>query len=67
MIAIEVNGPQHDKFHPFFHNNSRAQFLKGIKRDMIKQEWLELNGIRLVEFVESDLNDTKLFYERLYA
>ena len=30
-IAIEVQGKQHTEFNKFFHNNSRADYLNGIK------------------------------------
>jgi hypothetical protein len=45
-IAIEVHGPQHEEFH-YFHNGSRATYLKGIKNDESKARWLELNGFAL--------------------
>ena len=48
-IAIEVNGSQHSKFNSFFHNNSRLDYLKSIKRDVKKAEWLEMNSIKLIE------------------
>lgn len=63
--AVEVNGPQHDKFNKFFHDDSRIKFLAGIKRDMLKYQWLEKNNIKLIEFVEADLKDLASFYERL--
>lgn len=64
-VAIEVNGPQHDKFNKFFHDNSRLQFLKGIKRDTLKYQWLEKNGIFLIEIIEEDLKDLNHFYARI--
>ena len=30
-VAVEVNGRQHSSFNKFFHNNSRAEYLKSIK------------------------------------
>ena len=62
-IAVEVNGPQHDKFNKFFHNNSRLNFLAGIKRDMTKSKWLESNKIKLIEVIEADLKDEAVFYK----
>jgi len=53
-VAIEVNGPQHSSFVPFFHK-SRAEYLKAIKRDHIKSEWLEKNNFRLIEMEEKDV------------
>ena len=54
--AVEVNGDQHIKFNKFFHNNSRAQFLKSIKRDLNKSKWLENNGFTLIELYTKDVN-----------
>ena len=54
-IAIEVNGRQHSEFVPFFHK-SRSEYLKSIKRDHQKTEWLEKNNFKLLEVEEKDLN-----------
>ena len=54
-IAIEVNGAQHDNFNEFFHNHSRMNYLKSIKRDCKKEEWLEKNNFKLLEIYEKDL------------
>jgi hypothetical protein len=64
-LAIEFNGPQHDTFNPFFHNNSRTRFVDSMDRDCQKAKWLALNGIKLVEFIESDLKDLSSFYNKL--
>ena len=64
-IAVEVNGPQHDKFNKFFHDDSPLKWVKSIKRDMRKYEWCERNKIRLVEIIEADLNDLASFYQRI--
>lgn len=54
-LAIEVQGEQHSKYTPFFHDNKldfgRAQF-----RDNRKREWCEMNNITLIElnFDEDD-------------
>lgn len=55
-IAVETNGKQHNNFNKFFHNNSRANYLKGIKNDMSKYNWLEQNNIQLLELEEDDLD-----------
>lgn len=47
-IAIEVHGQQHSEYH-FFHNNSPNAYLRSIKNDMQKADWLVRNGYRLVE------------------
>ena len=61
-IAVEVNGPQHSTFNKFFHNNSRAKYLRSIKRDWEKAKWLEKNGYKLIELEESDLEDLSKSY-----
>jgi hypothetical protein len=48
-VAIEVNGPQHDSYNSFFHKKSRLNYLKSIKRDCQKAQWLEDNGYKLIE------------------
>lgn len=58
-IAVEVNGPQHDDFH-YFHNNSPAAYLQGIKNDMKKAEWLEKNGFKLIEINQNEVNSLSL-------
>ena len=54
-IAIEVNGPQHSKFNKFFHNDSRANYLQHIKRDLQKIQWLELNEFKIIELDTEDV------------
>ena len=54
-IAVEVNGEQHSSFNKFFHNNSRANYLKSIKRDWRKTEWLEKNDFTIIEIYPKDL------------
>ncbi|MDO8610085.1 MAG: hypothetical protein Q7R95_06025 [bacterium] len=56
-LAVEINGPQHNSFNKFFHNNSRANYLSSIKRDLIKIKWLEDNNIQLLELQEEDLDN----------
>ena len=47
-IAIEVNGPQHSQFH-YFHGGNPQEYLKAVKLDMQKTEWLEKNNFKLIE------------------
>lgn len=54
-IAVEVQGNQHNTFSKHFHNNSRQNFLRQIKRDINKHDYCEINNIRLVEIFEDDL------------
>lgn len=55
-VAIEVNGAQHDTFVPFFHKNSRLNYLKSIKRDYEKYKWLEKNDFELAEISDSEVD-----------
>lgn len=54
-IAIEVNGPQHGEFH-YFHNNSPNTYLKSIKNDYKKSEWLVKNNFQFVEINHDEVN-----------
>lgn len=54
LVAIEVNGDQHRKFTPYFHDNSLARYHFQIKRDYKKFEWCEVNAITLVEIYTED-------------
>jgi hypothetical protein len=54
-IAVEVNGKQHEDFNTFFHKGNPANYLRGIKNDYKKMEWLELNGFHLVEIMEDEV------------
>ena len=47
-IAIEVNGPQHSQFH-YFHGGNPMEYLKAVKLDIQKVEWLEQNNFKLIE------------------
>ena len=59
-IAIEVNGGQHYNYNKFFHANSRVNYLNSIKRDWQKTEWLEMNNFKLIELIESDIDNLSL-------
>lgn len=54
-ISIEVNGKQHNAFNPHFHNKSRLAYLKQLKRDEDKREWLEKNDFKIIEIEEEDI------------
>lgn len=47
-VAVEVQGTQHTKFVEFFHFDADG-FKAQRARDLRKQEWCELNKIRLVK------------------
>jgi hypothetical protein len=55
-LCVELDGPQHNKFNKFFHNNSRNIYLAAIKNDMKKEKWLERNKITLLRLNEHDLD-----------
>ena len=54
-IAVEVNGKQHSEFNKFFHSNSRTEYLKSIKRDCAKAQWLEKNNFTLIEIEQDEV------------
>ena len=54
-IAVESHGAQHESFNKFFHNNSRANYLRSITRDHDKVVWLENNDFKVLEIFEEDL------------
>lgn len=61
-IGIEVHGPQHEEFH-YFHNGSRTAYLKGIKNDQIKAQWLEDNGFQHVIIYTKEISElSKVFF-----
>ncbi len=55
-LAIEVQGIQHKKFTPFFQGH-KLNFLKGLKNDISKKRWCELNEIKLIELEEGKQNE----------
>lgn len=65
-IAIEVHGPQHEEFH-YFHGGSRATYLKGIKNDYSKAQWLEKNGFKLVVIYWNEVDSlSKTFFSNKF-
>lgn len=65
-IAVEVHGPQHSSFNKFFHGESRLNYLKSIKRDVAKENWLTLNKFTLVEVYHDQVDELneKFFKEK---
>lgn len=47
-IAIEVQGPHHTQFNKGFHKNE-FDYVQQLKKDEIKREFCEINGITLIE------------------
>jgi hypothetical protein len=58
-IAIEVDGNQHYKYNKFFHSNSRQNFLRQLKRDENKEYFCEINNIKLIRVLESEILDSE--------
>lgn len=61
-IAVEVQGPQHSKFH-YFHANEPFNYLEAIKNDTKKLAWLQRNEFQFVEinFDEIDSLSVEFF------
>ncbi len=64
-LAVEVDGAQHDKFNKHFHKNSRAVYAAHIFRDYDKEDWCELNSIKLIRIKPEDMPLTKQFFLKL--
>ena len=67
-IALEHQGKgAHNEYNPFFHNNSRANYLASLKRDIKKLKILENNGYLVIETFTKDLNNlSKEFFLKTY-
>ena len=46
-LGVECHGRQHYEFNPHFHKNI-FEFYKAVRRDKMKTEWAEVNGIDLI-------------------
>tara|TARA_A200000159_G_scaffold47251_1_gene43562 strand:+ start:13276 stop:13692 length:417 start_codon:yes stop_codon:yes gene_type:complete len=64
-IAIEVDGNQHYKFNRFFHSDSRQKFLHQLQRDEKKEYFCEINNIKLIRVLESDVIDSSEYPSNL--
>jgi hypothetical protein len=53
-LCIETHGEQHYKFIAHYHGNALG-FLRHQKRDKLKKEWCNLNGI---DFIELPFNES---------
>ena len=56
-IAIEVHGKQHESFNSFFHNGNPSNYLRCIKNDFKKLQWLEKNNFKVVEIMEDEVKN----------
>ena len=67
-IAIEVQGGQHTKYNPFFHNSNRQNFRHQLRIDESKRKFCELNNIHLIEIFEEERSKLSLaFIEKLLS
>ena len=64
-IAVEVDGNQHYRYNQFFHSNSRQKFLHQLHRDEKKEYFCEINKIKLIRVLESDVLDSKKYPKSL--
>ena len=63
--AIEVDGNQHYRYNKFFHSNSRQNFLHQLKRDERKEYFCEINKIKLIRVLESDVLESDNYPDSL--
>lgn len=52
-IMVEVQGEQHYKFVPFFHDN-KIEYYKAVARDNMKKQFCEINDITLIELPHTE-------------
>jgi very-short-patch-repair endonuclease len=57
-LVVEVHGRQHDQFVKHFHGD-QSGYKASKKRDKLKEEWAEANGMLLMALREKDLPLTK--------
>lgn len=53
-IACEIDGNFHTRYSKFHHGN-RFGFLKSIKRDSLKDAWLEKSGFKIMRIGEDEV------------
>lgn len=66
MIAVEMQGAQHQNFIPGFFHKTPVDYLNQLKRDLMKEEVLRINRIKLIEIFPEDLPLTKKFFKDKY-
>ena len=64
-IAVEVDGNQHYRYNKFFHSNSRQNILHQLKRDEKKEYFCDINQIKLIRVLESDVLDSEKYPKSL--
>lgn len=60
-VIIETDGIQHDQYSPHFHG-SLAAYRAQMGRDMAKDHAAELNGLKMVRIVPTDLPLSRDFF-----
>jgi hypothetical protein len=60
-IAVEVQGQQHRKYVPFFHQGYKNNYIDQLRRDKQKAEFCTINNIKLIEVYDTDKIDKTLF------
>lgn len=55
-IAFEFDGRQHEEHVPFYHGDKRG-FERAQERDKTKEEWCDINNIRLIRVTQKELNN----------
>ena len=60
-IAVEVQGKQHTRYVPFFHQGNKANYISQLRRDQDKVAFCKLNDIILIEIYEDEEISKKIF------
>lgn len=55
-IAFEYDGIQHQEYIVHFHKSKRG-YNRHIDRDLEKEEWCKINGIRLIRINQNNINE----------
>lgn len=55
-LAVEADGIQHKEFNSFFHK-TRDRFSDSIRNDIKKEQWCELNKIKLVRINDKNFDN----------
>jgi hypothetical protein len=56
-IAVECDGGQHNDPKHYYNNKSPSKFISQVKRDLEKEKWCELNGIKLIRIMENEIDN----------
>lgn len=64
-IAIECNGTQHEDPKSFYHKDYKS-FLAQVERDLKKEEFCVLNGIKFIEIYETDMPLSIRFFRKKF-